>query len=70
MTQQDLETAVALAAPVGTPLMTRWRADQVRRAQAAADAMGNGVTRSDVIRMAFDQGITAVEALTPSADRP
>lgn len=63
----DLATAVAVAGPLDTPLMTRWRADQLKRAQRAADALG--LTRSDVLRLAFDQGIAAVEAATTPADR-
>lgn len=61
----DLPTAVAVAGPLDTPLMTRWRVDQLKRAQRAADALG--LTRSDVLRFAFDQGIAAVEALAATA---
>lgn len=65
----DLETALAVTGPLDTPLMTRWRRDQLVRAQACADALGDGYTRSDVLRLAFDQGIGALEAQASPADR-
>lgn len=69
MTHQDLETALVVTGPLDTPLMTRWRRDQLARAQACADSLGDGYTRSDVLRLAFDQGIAVVEARIASADR-
>jgi hypothetical protein len=49
---------------LGTPKMIRWRAEQLARAGAVAQRIG--LSRSAVIRMAFDRGIEAVEQFAAS----
>ncbi len=66
----DLETAVLVTGPLDTPRMTRWRRDQLKLAQEVADRLGDGYTRSDVLRLAFDAGIGAVEAMAEEMTSP
>jgi hypothetical protein len=61
---QDLEDPgpfPVIVEGLGGPVMTRWHQEQLERAQAAADALR--LTRSAVIRMAFDQGIGVIEEM-------
>ncbi len=50
------------------PKMTRWRPDQVSRAEGAGRAIG--LSRSAIFRLAFDQGIAAVEAIAAGGSVP